>query len=441
MGGKGSYQALPKSDGSKDNQHLHARLLAESEQGKELNWQGVNRFWVKRTIADLSSHRLSSFALFFNKLRLFFSRDYVPLDTNFVLARTKIPLLYPLAVGFFPLLLLAMFALITQKKWPAPIIATFIGILLINILFYVSDRYRLPAAALLTIPAAHGLQNIWMADKKYRYVSLTLILLLLTFSAYQKPAPKSQDLARFNYAQQLESGDSLENALQIYSSLASEKPSAARLHAKARVLLKQNKNQQAKTVTLKALKQFPESTTLINDLGVANLRSGNLNSAANNFNSVLKGNSKHTGQPIAWLNLAAVNVKTDDHDLAIDNLKHYLRFYPHSAKGWLKLAKSCYEVKNQQATNTGLNAAKQAYKLALDNNKIAGKSKNLEGLFWETKKDLTQAKAAYELAAQLLPDSPYPLLNLALQYKQLGDDEKYQEYLKAARLRGLKEKR
>ena len=365
-GAQGRFLALPKSDGSKTNQHEFARSLmienitAYTDEQKP-NWATVDRYWRNKAMHWLLESPINTINLLRQKIILFTIDDAVGLDVNFLILREKISLLRLLPVSCSLLFILAFFGLAyrghTKTNWPHLITLTFFSIFLVNMIFFVSDRYRLPAIVLLLLPAATTVVQATKQRKQKPLLAILMIissLVVMMIFQLRQPNTETKQLASFNIAKQYEKRQDYQKAYETYEKLGDAEKSVVIAEALAHSLIMLNRQEEAKSHIREMLEHHPRSEKLNNNMGVLLLREKNLVEAKKYFEvaSQLPGTSE-----LPYLNLANIAYLNKD-DVAEQNyLNEAILKKPSSWKAHQRLAENYYrQNKFENAKNYALRA-------------------------------------------------------------------------------------
>lgn len=269
----GTHYTLPGFDGTKLNQQRDARHLAELKIGKGATWKQIDSYWNREAWSYITGNPGHELRLLGRKLMLFFTEASSSLDISFAYDRQRLPPLRPLVVAYTLLLCLAFLSLFSGRSWPKGVIAGFTSILVGNLLFFVSERYRLPAAALLSVPAGAGLLWIWKSRARTSIAlraGVAALLLLTNF--FSTPSPSEQKVNDYNLALAHEQAGHYETAIALIRPIHALKQSPVAAHTLIRLLLKQQKIDEAQKIGESTVAARGETPDLMNDLGVIHLR-------------------------------------------------------------------------------------------------------------------------------------------------------------------------
>ncbi len=182
-------------------QEQFEKLYAESLAGHALRPSQISAFWTGRALSWIV-HNPGAFALLMGrKLVLALSNYESPSDYNLDL---ELSLVWPLrlAIVRFGLLLALAIAglLLSREKQSWPLYSILLGTLAALLIFYVADRYRLPAYPALAILAGAGLHKLWRAARFRKLrpwpVVAGVVVFLLSGLAFTLPLRRGSELLR-----------------------------------------------------------------------------------------------------------------------------------------------------------------------------------------------------------------------------------------------------
>lgn len=184
-------------------QDTFERLYAESKLGRSLKPSQVSGFWLGRALSWMVGHPAGYALLLGRKAALALSDYESPSDCNLDLELAQV---WPLRLAFvrFGLLLaLAVIGLwLAREKRAWPVYALALGTLVALLVFYVADRYRLPAFPALAVLAGAGVHELWRRARFRKLTPLPLVTgivaLLLSTVAFTLPLKRGSRLLLAN---------------------------------------------------------------------------------------------------------------------------------------------------------------------------------------------------------------------------------------------------
>ncbi len=161
----GTYAALREGRGTPEYERQDATELAEAATGRRLTPGEVSNFWVRQTIEFVRSQPGAWLALMASKAGLVWNRtEFVDTESQSSYEDWS-PLLRALAVvGHFgvlvPLAVLGVFVTWRDRSRIGVYVAMTVAYVASIVMFYVSDRYRLPLVPFLMLFAAAGMFSL-----------------------------------------------------------------------------------------------------------------------------------------------------------------------------------------------------------------------------------------------------------------------------------------
>jgi tetratricopeptide (TPR) repeat protein len=176
---------------------------ASRRAGRRLDAAETSAFWFREGRAWIASSPGAAFALTAKKAAMFFRAEEAALNITYEFAREHIRLLR-FCLGFGVLTPLAAWGLLASildiEVRRRPAFSLLIGVLAAYaasvIVFFISDRYRMPVIPLLAILAAHGTTALFddlRARRSRAFAGLALVALVATGVNYPFDALRYQD--------------------------------------------------------------------------------------------------------------------------------------------------------------------------------------------------------------------------------------------------------
>jgi 4-amino-4-deoxy-L-arabinose transferase-like glycosyltransferase/Tfp pilus assembly protein PilF len=148
---------------------------ASRRSGRSLDARGASRFWmaqgfdfIRRTPGEAGIRTLE-------KAALFFRAEEIPLNINYAFARRQLPILRltPNFGVFMPLAFTGVVALLgtraDRKRADVRLLLAILGTYAASVVvFFMSDRYRMPAVPLLLVLAAYGAATLAESRRERR---------------------------------------------------------------------------------------------------------------------------------------------------------------------------------------------------------------------------------------------------------------------------------
>lgn len=425
-GAQGEFRSLPGSDASKRNQHVHARASAQTATGRTLDWTEVDRYWRNRALAERASAPLDTLFLETRKLLRFAFQPFAGDELGIAALREQWPHLRSLPVPFPLLFVLGVIGIALGSRG-AGSLAISGGTLLTCLIFYVSDRYRLPAVVGLALPAGTALARLRQQPSPLQWGGWALILITCVVTLQLAPDELERGRRAARDAEAAEYRGDLPGAIAAYRAMHAERPGLASSRGLGRSLLADERNREALEFLAGARTRHPQDAGLANDHGVALLRHGRLIEARAAFEVAADG------QPPALegiANLGVVLERLGRYEAAVDRYSIYTRTRPEAAAGWLGLARAFRHIPGRTAE--ARQAARRAGEVA---NSPAERSqaRAIEALL---ERDAGNQDEWRRLLDQLRQDGesgPAPWMYLAREAEREGRDEEARAFAAAAR--------
>ncbi|MCX7919681.1 MAG: tetratricopeptide repeat protein [bacterium] len=177
---------LPKGSGLRDP-GLYESSVAVAEQalGRQLKPSEVSNYWARKAGEFMLNHPCQALKLFARKLLLLLNAYEVPNHQNYYYIRTEFaPLLNFMPVGFWFIAPLAFAGIVWQMKSGCNLVGKLYGSFLVCytvslLLFFVTERYRLPMVPFLIAFAAMAIDAIRRTVPSWRaYIFWGITLLI-----------------------------------------------------------------------------------------------------------------------------------------------------------------------------------------------------------------------------------------------------------------------
>jgi len=322
-GAAGIYTSAAGFSGRVSTQSREAVLLVRARRGLELDAVEADRWWGRQALRARLDDPLGTLRLLGRRLLLLFDNyeyglDYPPmLDPNPARPFVRGPG-FQLAVVSFALLLGSAVAGVVLRRFRGSggwrVWGAIAAGALMPLIFYVSSRYRLPVAALLTIPAGCGLTALagyaGPVAPRRRWYALGLALVAALFSLVLP----FQDLRRAGRAR------ALSNRAVAYGQLGD----LTRAEGDARA----------------AVAQAPQSATAAFNLGWILASGGRSDAAEAAYRRALK--LEPPGRAEAAENLASMLIGRGSPGEAVPILRHALELRPTHGGCWNNLVVALY---------------------------------------------------------------------------------------------------
>jgi 4-amino-4-deoxy-L-arabinose transferase-like glycosyltransferase len=172
--------------------------VAEDEIGKKLKPSEVSRYWSRRAWRFLLTEPSAVLALYGRKTKMMLSQVEYPNHLSFDFMKVEVmPFLKTLFVGFgwiAPWALVGLWASY-RRRWndSFKLILVFLGVYSLSVMiFFITDRYRLPIVPLLIILSVAGMASVvqWLWQRQWQTLGWAMVILLLAFWVAYLPIPQ-----------------------------------------------------------------------------------------------------------------------------------------------------------------------------------------------------------------------------------------------------------
>jgi tetratricopeptide (TPR) repeat protein len=382
-----------------DWQYRDFEHMAEKETGRSLKPSEVSNFYYKKGIQFFLDEPDKAFKLWVKKLYIFWNKFEVSNNQDTYFFRRYSSLIRILPIGFWfvgPLGLLGMVLSWLGGKERAnlrksillPILFVF-SYMLTVVMFFVTDRFRLPVLPFLLIFSAFAL--VWLWEKLLKMIAhhkgeskkvALFFLLLLPFSILTNSNFYHLSVGDFSQAYfslgnaDLKAGK-LDQALEKYDEALSRNPLLSRVHMnKGIIFLRKKAYALAEKEFELELKKNPQEDRAYNNLSAVYLM---LKLYDNAIQSAQKALELKSYYPEAYMNLALAYKGKGDYQKAKEVVESGLR----NVHPFLEADYLLGEIYQAQGK---LDSAKQSYEKVLSVDPFSDIAYNLETL--SSKKDL-----------------------------------------------------
>jgi tetratricopeptide (TPR) repeat protein len=309
--------------------------LAQEREGRELRASEVSSHYMKRTFEEIRAEPAAWTALMVKKLVLFWTVREIPNNHDPALFAEEIPFLrWAPGWGIWAPWGIAG-AFLLRRKGPARFLAALVAAIWISsALFFVADRFRLPALPLLIVLAAAAFAEavrLWKAGARRAPILFVAAGLVLTLLLRANPYHVPQDTWIMSYVQMAEAernrGENVRALGWIERALAKEPGLYAARRGPIELLRKVGRTGEAKEIALALARDLPQDASLRIELGVILDVSGDSVGALREFDEALRLDST---LDIARVYRAVARARTGDVTGARAELETFLRERPQS---------------------------------------------------------------------------------------------------------------
>ncbi len=158
-------------------------LLAERETDQELSIHQASQYWLKKGLHYILNNPYQALKLYIRKFALFWRKEEIPLNINYSLSQSVLPILKFPFFSFGTIAPLALLGMIFSLKGKNIFLPLFVFSYMISIIiFFISARYRLPIVPFLIISATYALFefiNILNNKKKNNIILFSILIISL----------------------------------------------------------------------------------------------------------------------------------------------------------------------------------------------------------------------------------------------------------------------
>lgn len=359
---------------------------AERELGKKLTSSQASRYWFFRGLSFLKKNPADAFSLYVKKLSLFWGKKEIPVDIDYSLSRTLVPLLRLPFLSFgmiAPLALLGIFLSSVERRHL--LIMLFVCSYMISVvIFFVTARYRLPVVPVLIIFSAYGIYRCaeMIRGREIKKLSITGIVLIVCAVGVNKGSDRPSPIA----------------ASRHFNNLGS-------------VYLKQEQLNEAFAAVQKALALDPDYESARCNLGNVYLKQGLPEESIEAYTAVINSNPLHAE---AYTLLGTAYVRKGRLEEAVAAHKKALSIRPDFAEAHANLGFSSVQQGN-------IDQAIPAFERALEINPTLVEVQNNLGSAYLKKGRLDDAISRYRKALVLNPDYTRGYANLGFALHKKGE--------------------
>ena len=317
---RGGYAAVPGVSPDVLMQNKDVLHVARQNGAKTIS--AANQFWMNQGKRFLKENPGAAVKLIFFKFVGFISPWEAGGDLPFKFEKLQVPFLRFVSLGNFSLLLFfSFFGIKTlwrqQREVTFAVAALFTVTLATSLIFYMNNRYRIPAWSMLFLPASLGLgllvddlKQLWSKGSEFFKLSiLAKVAVGVAVIALTIPIK-----------------------LSIYEL-------AAGWHNWAVMNSKIGKVDEAVSSYLRVLKIDPNHRPSLSNLSRVELTQGNLDKSEFLSKRLTK---RYPDSYVGWTNLSDIFIKRRNFDAAVGYAKTALRVRPQSQRAQISLAKAAF---------------------------------------------------------------------------------------------------
>jgi len=328
-GADGASVSLPDIPPSRRDMVANLTRAAESESGRLLDPVGVDRHFLSKGLAFWREHPGQALSLQLRKLGMLVGMHERSNTKHLYFWKGRSGLLrFPLWLSWTPVLLLAALGFWRRDLEPAQrwlLLGSAVAFAVTLALFFVNGRFRLPLLALLTIPAAGGLEWLWRSWRTRRWdvpraaiitvAALALVSVVPDRKAYNPRAGFGDPYIWYSLGNSYQAGGDDQQAIQSFSQAlrhqaASPQPTFVRIEeplytALGDLLARNGRVTEAQQLYAGWTRANPRSVAARVRLGDLLLQTGQIDPAAQQFGHVIKVEPDNADARLglAWVHL------------------------------------------------------------------------------------------------------------------------------------------
>jgi tetratricopeptide (TPR) repeat protein len=362
--------------------------LASKQAGKELGPYEASSYWLARGMAFLAENPLDALKLYLRKTFLFLRNEEVSLNIDYTQSKELIPLF---KIPFFtygilsPLCLLGLFIALRRRDEKSVLLVLYYGACAASIiLFFISDRYRLPSVPFAALFAALGLTTILRSIREKDLGKVSTLILPAAAAAFL-----------FNYD---------------FDAIAENRVTGTHHNNLAIVYMKLGDTKKAEEMLEKAIAMDPQLAASYNNLGQLYVEQGK---AEPGMALLRKSLDLDPNYAVAYYNLGMALEKEGNTEQSRKHYERALDLSPNLVEARVNLA-------NLLSSQGDLGKAESHFLAALEEDPDMPQALQGLGNLRAKKGDLPGAVSAFSEVLKQTPGDYSAQVNIALAYRKMG---------------------
>jgi Tfp pilus assembly protein PilF len=317
---------------------------AEKQLGKTLTPFQASRYWLSKGLTFIKNNPLDAFSLYMIKCAFFWRKEELPLNIDYSLSRTLLPIFRLPFITFgiiAPFALLGIILSLKKKTEPLLVLLFMVSLVLSVTIFFVTARYRMPIVPFLIICSSYALYSLgkMLRAKETKGIILYGTFLIVSFiginydfTFFSRPSPaKHYSNLGMVYSRQGKSDE----ALSVLKRALSIDPNCFEAHFNlGNVYREKGAFNEAVDAYKKTLQINPDFAEAHNNLGMTYGKKGLLDEAISEFNSALTINPTLVD---AHYNRGTAYGKQGRLEKALSDFREELVMHPDNAKAHFNL--------------------------------------------------------------------------------------------------------
>jgi tetratricopeptide (TPR) repeat protein len=340
--------------------------IAEKGSGESLTYSQASRYWLGKGIEYIKNNPLDAIRLYAKKFALFWRKEEISHNIDYNLCKNFAPLLkYPfISYGWIaPLAILGIILGLINKQKMLLILLLIFSCLISVMIFFMSERYRLPAVPFLIIIASYALTGF--ADlirlkeiKKVCMLGALFIILLIGINGnfgYFNYSKQINNIYRLNIGKHHILKGRLDEAVIEIKNAISADPSLLDAHYYLGFIYEQQGDTKKASMEYKQeITNNPGSDKAHNNLGIIYVNEGKMDEAIYHFKKAVDINPDNA---MAHSNLGDASYKLGDFNYAISEYEKVLTINPDDAEVHNKIGHILFIKGNTKEAITHLSEA------------------------------------------------------------------------------------
>ena len=159
---------------------------AEKELGETLTPSQASRYWLSQGLTFITNNPLHAFSLYMKKCAFLFRKEELPLNIDYSLSRTFLPIFRLPFITFgiiAPFALLGIILSLKRKTGLLLVLFFMVSLVLSVTIFFVTARYRMPIVPFLIICSSYALYSLgeMLRAKETKGVTIYGTVLIVSF--------------------------------------------------------------------------------------------------------------------------------------------------------------------------------------------------------------------------------------------------------------------
>ncbi len=178
--------------------YFDGRKIAEKETGKELKPSEVSKFWKRKVVQEIKENPEHFIKLIFRKILYTINYFDIPnnINKNYVKERTVVFKYFSFSFGIFSLFGLVGFVLSLRNKDFMPVHIFFIVYFITVIMFFVTDRYRLPLILPLFLYTGYFLNYLLKTSLILKRIFVVILIIIFAVPVFYPTKISKLDFER-----------------------------------------------------------------------------------------------------------------------------------------------------------------------------------------------------------------------------------------------------